>query len=373
MADILGVGLSHYPGPLVPAKDWPRMLKRNVDIGRVKPDVFADRSRWPKPMQAEWGGDDGVAAAREHEARLLAGYRVLRRAIDEFKPDLVIVWGDDQFENFRKDCVPPFCVYIFDQVVCRPYGGGRRPFHTEDNAWGLPNETELVIKGHRDAAAGLARYLLEHDFDISYAHEVRAESGLAHSFNNTVVFLDRERRGFPYPVIPFHVNCYGNQLMETAAGARGQGMAGRSPPAPSPRRCFEIGRATARYFKESPWRAVLIGSSSWSHGSLTAKHGRLYPDLAADRALYDDLAAGRMARWGDIPLADIEDAGQHEVLNWVCLAGAMSELGQKPEIVDYVETYLFNSSKCFALFPPAGAGSATAMGAGTRAAARAAP
>jgi hypothetical protein len=49
----------------------------------------------------------------------------------------------------------------------------------------------------------------------------------------------------------------------------------------------------------------------------------------------------------------MEDSGQHEVLNWICLAGAMSELGQKAEIVDYVETYVFNSAKCFAYFPSA--------------------
>jgi len=34
-------------------------------------------------------------------------------------------------------------------------------------------------------------------------------------------------------------------------------------------------------------------------------------------------------------------------------AGAMTELRQQPKIVDYVESYVFNSSKCFALFPPA--------------------
>ena len=36
--------------------------------------------------------------------------------------------------------------------------------------------------------------------------------------------------------------------------------------------------------------------------------------------------------------------------NWVCLAGAMAALGRKPEIIDYIESYLFNSNKCFALF-----------------------
>ncbi len=36
----------------------------------------------------------------------------------------------------------------------------------------------------------------------------------------------------------------------------------------------------------------------------------------------------------------------------MCLAGAMSELGRKPEIVDYYETYIFNSTKCLAVFQP---------------------
>ena len=32
--------------------------------------------------------------------------------------------------------------------------------------------------------------------------------------------------------------------------------------------------------------------------------------------------------------------------------GAMDALGRKAEIIDYVESYLFNSDKCFALFRP---------------------
>ena len=42
--------------------------------------------------------------------------------------------------------------------------------------------------------------------------------------------------------------------------------------------------------------------------------------------------------------AEIEDAGQQELLNWVCLAGAMDALGCRAEIVDWVETLVFNSS-----------------------------
>ncbi len=36
------------------------------------------------------------------------GLAKARAAIDEFKPDFVVIWGDDQYENFKEDIVPPF-------------------------------------------------------------------------------------------------------------------------------------------------------------------------------------------------------------------------------------------------------------------------
>ena len=228
----------------------------------------------------------------------------------------------------------------------------RGPFNCDDNTWGLAPETELSISGHRDGARHLCGGLLEAGFDVAYAYETRHPSGLAHSFNNTVVFLDYDRAGFPYPIVPFHVNCYGNQLMSGAAGAIGEGSPEISPPSPAPARCFAIGRATARILAAGPWRVALIASSSWSHASLTAKHDRLYPDLAADRARHGELVDGGFTAWGDIDLGAIDDAGQNEFLNWICLAGAMTETGQTFEPVDFIESHLFNSSKCFGTFPP---------------------
>jgi hypothetical protein len=68
--------------------------------------------------------------------------------------------------------------------------------------------------------------------------------------------------------------------------------------------------------------------------------------VEADRARFEDLRDGRFPTWKDLDLAQIEDAGQQELLNWVCLAGAMTELGLTPQVLDYSETYIFNSSKC---------------------------
>ena len=102
----------------------------------------------------------------------------------------------------------------------------------------------------------------------------------------------------------------------------------------------------------SAWRVALIASSSWSHAFLTPKHYLLYPDVEADRALYDALQAADYATWRQRPLSAIEDSGQQEVLNWMCLVGAMNELGRRPTETSYVQSYIFNSNKCFAVFEP---------------------
>ena len=46
----------------------------------------------------------------------------------------------------------------------------------------------------------------------------------------------------------------------------------------------------------------------------------------------------------------MEDSGQHELLNWACMLGAMSELGAKPAGLEFVESRVFTSNKVFATF-----------------------
>ena len=36
----------------------------------------------------------------------------------------------------------------------------------------------------------------------------------------------------------------------------------------------------------------------------------------------------------------------------MCLAGAMSELNRPPEIIEFLQIYVFNSSKCLAVMKP---------------------
>src|SRR5581483_12028869 len=125
------------------------------------------------------------------------------------------------------------------------------------------------------------------------------------------------------------------------------------PPAPSPKRCFDLGRALARAIKASEYRVVFVGSASWSHAFLTEKNHWVYPDVPTDRRRFEVLKSGDYLAWRELSLDELEDSGEHELLNLMPVLGAMHELGQKATMLQFLETYVMNSDKCSAIFPPA--------------------
>ncbi|HSK28402.1 MAG TPA: extradiol ring-cleavage dioxygenase, partial [Candidatus Limnocylindria bacterium] len=177
-------------------------------------------------------------------------------------------------------------------------------------------------------------------------------------FLNSVLYLDWDRKGFDYPIVPFTVNAYGRHLTgsqgipPTPTVGRRLEESEDDPPGPQPWRCFQIGAATARALAASPWRVALIASSSWSHSFLTAKNGRMFPDVESDRRYYEALCTGDWETWRTTTLDQAEDRGHHELLNWFCLTGAMSELKRKPDEAEFLESWITNSDKVFAVFRP---------------------
>ncbi len=349
MGEILGLGVTHYP-PLMGLDQTMADILREILKDPGLPQQYREPAGWPEQLRKEYGMDGGASAATVHRERLVGHFRRARRALDEFRPDVVIVWGDDQYENFKEDIVPPFCVLAYDEVVARPW---RRP-GGPPNIWGEDADTTFRIKGHREAAKHLARGLLDESIDMAYAYKPLHHDGLAHAFLNTILFLDYDRTGFTYPVVAFQVNCYGRRVIAQRGGRASLAQPLREgdldPPSPLPKRCLEVGAATARVMRQSPWRTALVASSSWSHAFLTDKNFQLHPDVEADRRLYEALRVGDYATWRNVPLSAIEESGQQEMLNWFCLVGAMEELGRKPDECHFIETWALNSNKCFAVF-----------------------
>ena len=345
MAELLIAGISHYPPLHGHDERMSGILKHMLQNPRL-PERLRQPEGWPAAMRDEWGDDEGTTSARRHRELLVGWMRRVRAAIDDFRPDFVLIWGDDQYENFKEDVVPPYC------LMAHPSFEFGSP---ASNVWGEDSYKRFRLAGDVQAGKFLASGLIREGFDTAYSYKP-LHHPLGHAFTNAILYLDYDRKGFDYPILPFAVNCYGRHVIAQKGGRPNFRVEltddDLDPPAPTPRRLFDLGAATARLLAQSPYRVVLLSSSGWSHAFLTRKNHYLYPDTASDRHLYEALRSGDYATWRNYPAAAIEDAGQQEVLNWMCLAGALDQLGRRAETTAFVDTWIFNSSKVFLISPP---------------------
>ena len=353
MAEFLGLGLSHYPPLSGSDEDMAGILRASLKDPDVPADAV-DLANWPALMREEWGDDEGVAAAAKHRADMVRGIRKVRAALDSFDPDVVLIFGDDQYENFREDIIPPYCVLAYQDMDVYPWKDVHESgmLSGKANTWDEPVDTVRRVRCHRDAGRYIAEQLIRSGFDISYAYEPLHHPGLPHAFLNAVLYLDYDRTGFDYPVVPIQVNCYGPYVI--AHKGFMSKLADRDkqldPPAPLPSRCYDLGANIARVCQESDYRVALVASSSWSHAFLTDKTHRLLPDVDFDKMLYQRLVSGDLAFFRNLTPEQLADTGNPEMLNWCALFGAMDYLGYERKYSDFVETYVFNSCKVTAVF-----------------------
>ena len=351
MGEVLGIGCTHYPGLLRGPNAYTgttRYLLQNPVVS----DRMRDIANWPEGAQDEWANQEEASVL--HEQQMIAAFRKLRKVIDDFNPDVVLMWGDDQYENYHEDLVPPLVVH------CDAEFNDVDPLSSApNNPWGEPADKTWNFKGSQDLAKHIATQLLERDFPVSYSLEAsHAKHRMAHAFANTLLYLDWDRKGWDYPIIPFSVNALGRNFEVSRAGFDHlkPELAGsdidlfQSPPGPSPKSLYRLGKLVREIIDERPERVVIMTTSSWSHSFLTQKNEWLFPDRDTDRAHFEQLKAGEQYKWADITNNENEAAGGHEWKMWVALAGAME--GQTPTIVDYMESWVFNSDKCFCYFEP---------------------
>ena len=91
MGEILGLGMTHYPGMTTKGNLAARAKSFMKDP--LLPDEFKDPATWPEPMRREWSNDEGWAASEEHRRLLTENFRWIRSELDAFNPDVVLIWG----------------------------------------------------------------------------------------------------------------------------------------------------------------------------------------------------------------------------------------------------------------------------------------
>src|SRR3989442_14345609 len=172
MGQILGLGLTQHP-PARGGHDAMATIRRRPLSRPDVPDSWKKPENWPAPMRQEWGADEGRSAAPKHRAELVKHLKALRQALDDFKPDFVLMWGDDQYENFHEDITPAFCVYAYEDMEIHPYRPHQRVASTApmgesasrpaQNAWGEGDHDVVRIPAQQDAATWLEHAQLNNE------------------------------------------------------------------------------------------------------------------------------------------------------------------------------------------------------------------
>src|SRR5947199_9768877 len=97
MGQILGLGITHYPGLSIQGNLTLRIKLCLADP--ALPEHLRSIDNWPEPMRRQWGTDEWQSHAELHRQEMIQCVRCSRRALDDFQPDCGIVCCDYRFEN----------------------------------------------------------------------------------------------------------------------------------------------------------------------------------------------------------------------------------------------------------------------------------
>jgi hypothetical protein len=146
MGEILGVGVTHYPPLVHPDENMAAPLKYFLRSPCI-PEQYKRPESWPEAMRREWGEDEGKSAAKQHREALVTWFRKARQEIDTFAPDFIVIWGDDQYENFKEDVIPAFCVMAYDTIDAKPPWAEDYAQMFGPNVWGNQKRRPLRSRG----------------------------------------------------------------------------------------------------------------------------------------------------------------------------------------------------------------------------------
>ena len=322
MAELLGIGCTHAPMILNPAEQWVNVRKNissRLDNYQPAPELIA-----------ELGDDNGLSHDIKNQQRVVDAFEVLYERLKRFNPDVVIVVGDDQAENFRRENLPTFCFYTGSEVSGYPF---HRP-GGKVNIWDEPQDTKYEFSCQPKFATDLVSALIRDGFDVSSSTELSNwEWGLPHAHINPMMFLNKNSE---FAILPLFVNCLGEEA--------GEGY----PPRPTAQRCYELGQGIRRFLDMRSERVAIVASSSWSHHFLTHKFGLSKFDAEFDHRNLELLRRGEASKLTALTPEEIQESGDHEFLNWIITLGA---IGDKPaKIVDFLDDQSQVSFKVFAIW-----------------------
>jgi 3-O-methylgallate 3,4-dioxygenase len=306
---VLGLATSHSPQLSTPPDLWPlhgERDKRNPELldtdGRhVSYDELLAKA---SPSLA------GEVTTAKWQARYDAcqqGIATLAKVLEQVSPDILVIFGDDQEELFSDENMPAMLVYWGEELLNRPHYANAASPGLRAAAWAYGEMDKIY-----PVATNLGRHLIESlvgvGFDVAHSRKLKPGEGMGHAFS---FVYGRLLNGKTMPTVPIMVNTY------------------YPPNQPTPKRCFDLGRAVRAAIETWPndARVAVIGSGGLSHFVI---------DEELDQQILKAMQAKDAEVLSALPQRRL-NSGTSEVRNWISTAGAVEHLDMT--LIDYVPCY----------------------------------
>ena len=282
MANLVGcAAMSHAPQLMLNPDNWHLL---NTRAGEHLPEKSGLEKETQEIKWSKWNG-------------CMEAIDKLREKIATFDPAVLVVVGDDQHENLVDDNMPPFTIYIGEEVES-----------SVSLRYLNQSKSENRTRYRVDAMLGKALVdgLMDEGFDPSYSKKTRYDGGLGHAFARVLKFLSPQAK---HSIVPVMVNTY-------------------YPPAPSAKRCVQFGNALARVLREVPGdqRVVVVASGGLSHTKI---------DENLDEQFIQALQHNDLTYMAAMRASDLVE-GTSEIRNWIVTAAAADRQGT---MLDYFPLY----------------------------------
>lgn len=225
---------------------------------------------------------------------VFAGFEWTRSWLAEQLPDVVVLVYNDHASAFTMNLIPTFVLGLADRFPPCDEGFGPRP---------VPD-----VPGHPDLAGHIAQSAVLDGFDLTLANELEVDHGLTVPL--TLMF--GAPVAWPVRVIPVAVN-----VMQF--------------PAPTARRCYELGRAIRDAVHSYPedLDVQVWGTGGMSHQIQGPRAGLINREF--DLAFLDRLTADPQALASMSHLEYIREAGTEgmELVMWNVMRGALGEKAEE--------------------------------------------
>jgi aromatic ring-opening dioxygenase catalytic subunit (LigB family) len=260
---VSALAASHAPNILLePGAEWEDFMKLHYSMA---PQGAASKPSLEQQKKLRRDAEEAFA--------------VLRVDMERAKPDVLIVVANDQFVNFFWNNIPTFFVTVADEVKGQ---FTRHKFH---------------YRNHKELGRAIVRAGMDKSIDFSFGERIE----LQHTQVVPLHFLLPEPK---IPILPIYVNTWVD-------------------PAPTPRRCYEVGELIRAVAEHRDERVAILATGGLSHFPGSPRIGEI--DTQFDHKLLEVMRQGKGKSLVDYSVQDLLQAGDSEFLNWMVVVGAIGD------------------------------------------------